>query len=305
MAKNTILTPGTAEEINSRIDRMLKDLGDPEPPLHLEEVRELLRLDLRHYSSTDVTWLQEKIHKITVAGKQVLARPRLMLDVVTQLGLKALILPDQKRILVDSELPPPKQRWGEAHEIVHDVLPWHEGVAMGDKKRTLSLTCHKQIEGEANYGAGRLLFLGNRFSEELADHAGMDFDMVKALKKNFGNSLTTTLWRVVESLEGLAFGLVSIHPRTIPTPGESPVRYLIRSRDFEKQFPTVTEFELFSRIRGFCFGRRGPIGSGEVVLRDVVGQEHVFFSECFNNHHDTLTLGTYRRARSVAVAVGQ
>jgi hypothetical protein len=164
---NLILSQGTAVAINDRVERILADLGNPEPPLRLEEVRELLRLDLKYYSSEDVGWLQEKIHKLRVAGKQVIARPSLMLDVVKKLDLKGLTVPDRKRILIDAELPPPKQRWSEAHEVLHNVLPWHDGVARGDHKRTLSPTCHDQVEGEANHGAGRLLFLGSRFEAEL------------------------------------------------------------------------------------------------------------------------------------------
>lgn len=131
MAKTIILKPGTENAINERVDRILRDLDYPEPPLRLDQVRELLRLDLRHYSSEDVSWLQDRIHQVRVAGKQVLARPSLMLDVVRKLNLKALIIPDQKRILLDADLPIPKQRWSEAHEITHDLLPWHDGVALG------------------------------------------------------------------------------------------------------------------------------------------------------------------------------
>lgn len=305
MPKNTILTPGTAGAIEDRVARVLRDLGNPEPPLCLADVRELLRLDLKHYSSTDVTWLQEKIHKMKIAGKQVLARPRLMLEVVTKLDLKALILLDRKRVFIDAGRAPLQQRWSEAHEIVHEILPWHEAVAMGDKKQTLSLSCHSQVESEANYGAGRLLFLGSRFTDELAGHASIDFDTIKILKKSFGNSLTTTLWRVVENLDRPALGLVSIHPKAAPEPGASPVRYFIRSGAFAKLFPAVTEFDLFLMIQRFCYGRRGPLGSGEVVLQDASGQEHVFFMETFFNGHDALTLGVCRKLHTMAVAIGR
>jgi len=305
MATNIILTPGTAKSIDGHVDRVLKDLGHPEPPLCLADVRELLRLDLQHYSSTNVTWLQEKIHQLRVAGKQVLARPWLMLDVVRKLDLKALVIPDRKRILVDAEQPPPKQRWNETHEIIHDLLPWHDGVAFGDKQRTLSLSCHAQIECEANYGAGRLLFLGQRFRDELADAGAVDFDTVKQLKKAFGNSLTTTLWRIVENSDAPALGLVTIHPHSSPAPGESPVRYFIRSAQFATRFPAVNELSLFAKMRTFCWGTRGPIGSGDIILTDGRGQQHVFRLECFHNHHDTLTLGSYQGVHTTVVSLSR
>lgn len=53
MAKNFLISNGTAEDIDRRIDRVLKGLGNPEPPLRLEDVRALLRLDLSFYTATD------------------------------------------------------------------------------------------------------------------------------------------------------------------------------------------------------------------------------------------------------------
>ena len=43
-------------------------------------------------------------------------------EVIGKLGLKALLLPDRRRILLDSETPDLKQRWSEAHEIGHDLI---------------------------------------------------------------------------------------------------------------------------------------------------------------------------------------
>lgn len=302
MPPTIIPTPQTQAAINERVDRLLKDLGHPSPPLCLEDVRELLRLDLKHYSSSDVNWLQEKVHLMRVAGKQVAARPLLILDVVKKLSLKALILPDRGRILIDTELPPPKQRWSEAHEVVHKVLPWHDGVAFGDREKELRTTCHQIIESEANYGAGRLLFLGPRFRDEVMA-SSVSMDRVKVLSKAFGNSLTTTLWRVVENLDEPTVGLVSVHPHEVCDGATPPIRYFIRSRSFAAQFAHVTDEHLFRMLASVVKRTGGgPIGSREVVLADVDGSDHVFWFECFNNKYDTLTLGTYRRARVALVA---
>lgn len=298
-----IPTPQTETAINARVDRLLRDLGNPAPPLRLEDVRELLRLDLKHYSSTDVNWLQEHVHRMRIAGKQIAARPTLILDVVRKLSLKALILPDRGRILIDQELPPPKQRWSEAHEVIHKILPWHEGAAFGDQDRTLRPSCHQLIEAEANCGAGRLLFMGSTFVEQMRSRS-VDMNAVKSFSKSFGNSLTTTLWRVVENLDEPTIGLVSIHPHTVPSADQPPIRYFIRSRRFAQQFAHVTDEMLFATIARVVHRRGGgPIGSKEMVLDDIDGVEHVFHFECFNNTHDTLTLGTYRGARAVVSAV--
>lgn len=133
--QNKFLGERSARDIDKRVAKLLKDLGNPEPPLRLEVVRELLELDRAYYSSSDKGVLRETAHRLKVAGKQVIRRPVLLLDVVRKLELKALWVPGRKRILIDSELASPKQRWGEAHEIAHSIIPWHEPVMHGDKQR--------------------------------------------------------------------------------------------------------------------------------------------------------------------------
>lgn len=296
MATNKLLAANTVRDIDSRVERLLADLGNPQPPLRLELVRELLRLDLRYYSSADTSWLEGTLHKLRIAGKQVLARPTLILDVVKKLDLKALVIPDQKRILIDSGLAAPKQRWSEAHEILHRVIPWHDGAAMGDADLTLSRECHEQIETEANYGAGQLLFLGAAFTRQLLDESIVCFDTVHRLATSLGNSKTTTLWRVVEKLPVPAFGLIGPHPRYPAKSDTSAARYFIRSEAFSRQFPDVTPGVLVDLIAPLCRAGKGPIGAGEVVLRGADLQDHVFGAECFHNGYDALSLGVYRQA---------
>src|SRR5919112_1650445 len=108
-----------ARDISVAVGRVLRDLGNPEPPIALVEVRELLRLDLRFYSSSNTTALQEFAHKMKLAGKQVLARPALLVDAIRKSNLSALWLPDRKRILLDQDVPKAKHRWMEGHEIGH------------------------------------------------------------------------------------------------------------------------------------------------------------------------------------------
>jgi hypothetical protein len=290
--QNHFLDGRTARDIDRRIAKLLKDLGSPEPPLRLEIVRDLLELDRAYYSSSDVGVLADTVHRMKMAGKQVIRRPSILLDVVKKLDLKALWVPDRKRILIDSDLPRVKQRWGEAHEIGHSLIPWHETVLHGDMRRTLSLTCQQQVEAEANYAAGRLLFLQEAFTERLQSNP-LTFDRVKKLSAEFGNTMTSTLWRAVESSETPVFGLVSQHPGQ-PL-AESPLRYFVRSPAFAEQFATLTARCLFDNLRTFCFGNRGPIGNDEIVLRDSSGDKHVFLVEVFYNGHEALTLGVHRR----------
>ncbi len=290
--ENQFLSQEDAAEIDQAVARVLSNLGNPDPPLNLGEVRELLRLDKVYFSSTDHGILEETVHRLKVAGKQVIKRPSLLIDAIKKFDLSALWLPDRKRILIDEDMAPLKERWGEAHEIGHSIIAWHEPLMHGDSQRTLSVSCHQQIEAEANYAAGRLLFLRNRFTDEVRG-GDINFNRVQTLHETYGNTITATLWRTVESLDIPAVGLVSIHPQDEPESDQSPVRYFLRSTTFAQQFAGVTAERLFYGLREFCFGKRGPIGKGEIVLNDVGGTAHLFFFESFHNSYETLTLGTH------------
>ena len=79
---NVFLDERTAQDIDTRVGKVLRDLDNPTPPLRLGLVRELLELDRAYYSSSDSRVLEETVHRLKVAGKQVIKRPRLLLEVV-------------------------------------------------------------------------------------------------------------------------------------------------------------------------------------------------------------------------------
>ena len=95
----------TVADIDLPVAKVLRGLGNPEPPLDLAQVRELLKLDRGYYSATNDGLLRETISRMKVAGKQLFLRPTLLKDAVTTLNLRALFLPDQRRILLDADLP--------------------------------------------------------------------------------------------------------------------------------------------------------------------------------------------------------
>lgn len=169
----------------------------------------------------------------------------------------------------------------------------------GDKNRTLSLSCEQQIEAEANFAAGRLLFLQDLFQEHF-QASQLSLDTVKELGGIFGNTITSTLWRAVECADIPMFGLVSQHPRRPHE--EEPLRYFIRSPLFREQFGQVAAMQLFRSLPSFCSAGRGPLGKAEIRLTDGNGDRHIFYVEVFFNSYEALTLGVYRRATVPTVA---
>ena len=299
MARNFIFAAKTAGDIDHRVKRVLRGLGYPEPPLRLEDVRELLKLDREFYNADSPSIVQEVVSQMRIAGIQVYKRPTLVVDAIRKYSLKALYLPDHKRILLDAKLPPLKHRWNEAHEIGHSILPWHQDIMLGDSLYTLSHDCQEEVEAEANFAAGILLFLGERFTDE-ARSLEPSIEAIQELTKIFGNTLSTTLYRFVESVgvELPIIGMITSHPHVSRRPDDfnpiAPCRYFIRSPAFTRQFGRISETELFNEVTRYCGAQRGgPLGENEISLSDNNGDYHQFHFETFFNRYDALTLGKY------------
>jgi Zn-dependent peptidase ImmA (M78 family) len=300
--RNCYLSASTARAIDRQVAKVLRGLNNPEPPLRVEEVIELLKLDRQFYTSTEDGVFRETFSRIKVGVIQVFQRPTLLKEAIEKLNLRALYLPDRKRILIDSELPDAKVRWASAHEITHDLcVEWHEHVLFGDSETTISETCHQQIEHEANYGAGRLLTLQDRFKEEICGHP-LTLKEIGAIAKSYGNTWTSTLWRVVESLDIPAFAVVGAHPRH--TTDQEQARYFIRSRSFEAEFPDFGEEDALSLMRHYCsYSRRGPLGSDELTIRNGRGEEVSFQMESFATVYDVLTLAQRVRKKPSIISL--
>lgn len=283
-------------DIELLISRILRDLGNPEPPLNLQQVRDLLAVDLKYYSSTDVGLFKEFAHRIRLANKQLMARPSLLLDVIKKANLSGLWLPDNRHIYIDQEQPKAKHRWIEAHEMAHSIVPWHAEFLMGDNELTLDPACHETIEAEANFGAGRLLFHGDRFANEARDCVE-SFDTILALKARYGNTLTSTFWRFIEdrSPKNPTFGLISRHPRYPSIGGGSngaDVHHFVASDAFRSAFAKTTSAVVYGIVgRLATWKQRGPVFSGTDVLIDDNGVRHEFLLEGFCNQHQLLTYG--------------
>jgi Zn-dependent peptidase ImmA (M78 family) len=307
LAKNIQVKGRTAHDIDERIGRVLRGLGQPEPPLRLDDVRELLKLDRQFYSADDPSMLHEVVSRIRVATIQVAHRPMLLLEAIKKWSLQALYIPDRRRILLDGSLPEKKHRWSEAHEIAHSLIPWHDDVMHGDNRHTLLPHCQAQIEAEANYAAGRLLFLRDRFAEEARD-LPPTIETVQSLNGTFGNTISSTLWRFVETVGAARpmVAMISGHPHVSRRADDfhpsKPCRHCIQSPAFQSHFSQVSEQMLFQAAVSYCNAKNGgPLGSTEISLRDDNGDDHVFVFETFFIRYrppgvgEALTLGVYAR----------
>jgi hypothetical protein len=305
--KTVVIGEKERRDINLQVDKILRGLGNPEPPLKLQVVRELLRLDLQYYSSTDDGALQEFASRLKIGAKLLFENRTRLWQIVRKVGLKALWLPEPRRILLDKDVPEKKHRWNESHEISHSMLEWHGQFLYGDSEKELNISCHEILEAEANYGAGQLLFLRDRFLLE-ARQCKPCMASVKTLHERFKNTWTCTLWRFVEQMGDVVpmLGLVTCHPKRLPGDHDpaAPCKYFVESPAFRRQFETASEVKIFRAVSAYCKNARGgPLGQDEIILHDVNGEAHVFFFETFFNTHEALTLAIYKRKHALIVSV--
>tara|TARA_R110000824_G_scaffold167353_5_gene344311 strand:+ start:929 stop:1864 length:936 start_codon:yes stop_codon:yes gene_type:complete len=300
-----------AEDIRLIVEKVIRDLGNPEPPLKLDQVRDLLQLNLGYYSTAKTSLLQDVAHRVKVAGKQVLERPMLLVEAIQKAELSALWVPDTRRILIDETVPKPKHRWIEGHEIGHSLVPWHREYLFGDNEYTLDPVCHAIVEAEANYASAQLLFLQDRFALEARENE-LNFKTVLAMAGQFKNTLNTTFWRMVEDRDPThpVFGMVTAHPHYLDDPkigrdkNGNVIRYFIRSLGFRQQFPKVTPEHGYALIEAHITrGRRGPVLNATDALINTDGEQCEFKLESFCNHHAIMTFGSMTKQLQPIIGV--
>lgn len=167
-------------DIDKRIEKILRDMGVKEPPLVLEDVLIFLDVFRDYYSLSDPGFLAHISYKLKIGARQ-------LTSFLEKIKLKALWLPEEKKILIDKDTPDIKHRWYSAHELGHRIVPWHSDFTMGDTAETLDPGYHEIIEAEANYAAASLLFLASRFSREASDYE-LNMKSVQSLSKIYNNS---------------------------------------------------------------------------------------------------------------------
>jgi hypothetical protein len=294
-------------DIRDQVARILRDLGNPEPPLHLADVRTLLSLDLQYYRGSDPSLIAELTHRFKLfARKSIPDAGRHLLSALSKSRLCAFWVPESSRILMDADVPEPKHRWIEAHEIIHSVTPWHKEHLLGDNLQTVDPACRAVLEAEANYGAGRLLSLQDRLTSDARDLA-LSFASIKSIAKRYSNSIVSTFWRTVEERDPTqpVFGVISVHPLHADIgshDGPHPWRYYIRSEAFRTQFLPIGPEMIFEVIQQHATHRRtGPVFSAEHVLADVAGDRWLFQVDSFSTKHALLTLGFPLRRHQLVV----
>ena len=160
-----------------------------------------------------------------------------------------------------------RERFVTCHEVTHAILPWQSDLAvLGDDKRTLSPQVTALFEREANQGAAEILF-----QQDLLTRIALDYPIAMStplvLADCFGASIHATFRRWVESIDGVACGLVL---DTKLTNGHRRRYEQVLTPRWRQQFGSAG-FPNKMDAKAFPFARETP-REGTLPLTDVNGR---------------------------------
>lgn len=282
----------TANEIDKRIQKIIKEMGLREPPLKIDDVVQHLNVHHSYYDLEDPNLLQEIFHRMRIGAKKAI-------DAAKKVNLKGLWLPETNQILIDLSVKEKKRKWVSAHEISHKIIPAHAQFLQGDTAETLDPEYHEMLEAEANYGASALIFMGDHFTKE-ALQVKPCFEALRILHKRYQNTLATTLRRIVQYGHNIPMlGVVST-PYWLNPKKKNECRYFIPSNKFFAEFSKIFPQQILDIIEENITPKKGGmIGTYEFQLTDDNGGIHEFLGESFFTSYDVLTLITYKRIAPV------
>ena len=246
-----MLDDATRREIDSVTWKALKDAGIVRPPVPVEGILEHLRLHRHYYDLEDPSFLDRAKYKLIVHGHK-------LVDLLRKVKLSAVLLFDEKRVVLDVNLPEIKHDWASCHESTHRILEWHRPYFYGDTAQTLDPEWQERLEEEANYGASALMFCGPIFNAE-AKEVAPDWARVRRLVDRYGKSITATVRRYVEHGPARPMAFMASTPAWKEKPADQPQlwRHFARSPEFARRFSAVTARDLISGLNLNSTARRG------------------------------------------------
>lgn len=106
--------------------------------------------------------------------------------------LRGILFVDRNLVLARNDGYERRTKWVLGHELGHWKLPWHIQILYKCTQFDLCHTARKQMEREANFYSGELLFLGDTFKEMLF-YSQLSLDQIKSLANRFLMSKESTL----------------------------------------------------------------------------------------------------------------
>jgi hypothetical protein len=280
----------SADEIDKIVWRVLRDAGQTQPPIQVAPIFDHLKLHRDYYNLQDPGVLDRAKYALRVGTNTVL-------DLIRKAKLQAALFFDEKRVIIDSNLPPIKRDWPACHEATHGALPWHRTYFLGDTAQTLNPDWQEILEAEANYGASAFMLCGPVFDHESKD-VKPEWAQIKELTSRYGKSMPVTIRRYVQKGPDHPMAmLVSTPPwKEIPEDQDNAWRHFVFSPRFGRQFSQVTAPDLIVGVNLYAKPAAGGLVANYTFsLGDDDGEAHEFRAECFFNRYYLITLFVHLR----------
>ncbi len=200
-SSSIVIRPDSEEEISSYSERLLKKANTIEIlPTPIDDLVEVAKIS--EINSTDelrnnfVSSLKSNAQEIFINALQKIR------------GLADL---RERVIYVPKTSNPVRNIFPKAHELGHQVLPWHNiDPSYLDDDMTLSQDVKNLFEREANFFASEIIFQGKYFRKKARDYTA-SLPAVFKLADMHGASVQATIWRYVEEQDE-AVAVVMYYP---------------------------------------------------------------------------------------------
>jgi hypothetical protein len=214
------------------------------------------------------------------------------------------LLHRERVALVDRSQCVPKVRLTEAHEIGHQIIPWHkQAFQLDDDERLLGKT-RDQLEREAYLAGGHLIFQGEHFWQRALDYK-VSIGTPIALAPEYGASLHATIrYYALHHPDPVA---VLVAGRYQDRNGSVPVWESVDSPAFLARFGMLADRMAGQLMIGAGDGQ--PLGdiamkamSGtevaakDLIIPDIDRENCPFIAEAFYNQFSLLVLVTEKKA---------
>lgn len=210
----------------------------------------------------------------------------------------------ERTVFIDTDQVEARVLFTDAHEAIHAACEWHEDALRWDGDEELFRRRREEVEGEANFGAGHLIFQGGRF-HRIALEDAVTLATPLALAPRFGASRAAAAhFYVEEHPDAVALLVLGRYVRL--STGAFPVWRSVQSQrfrqkygDFGRRFPDGVKAHdgpnaPFAEILSGCRVAVDPTRC-RVDLLDLAGRVRPFVAEAFFNQHVQLLLVTERQ----------
>lgn len=210
----------------------------------------------------------------------------------------------ERTVFIDTTQAEPRVLFTDAHEAIHAACEWHDAALHWDGVDELFRQRQDQVEGEANYGAGHLIFQGGRFHRVALEDA-VSLATPLALADRFGASrVAAAHFYTEEHPDPVALLVLGRYIRL--GSDTYPIWRSVHSRSFGERygdlgarFPQGVKASdvgnaPFASVLSACRTAIDP-PSDRIELTDLAGKPRPFVAEAFFNQYVQLVFVHERR----------